>query len=329
MGVTPKHDLSSEDNAPLQTPPPAKRRRVAPPRAASRKSKQAPTDLTVDGDYVYSGAEKSKDKDIFQTPKSSSKTSTRTPRRPKKGEEKRLRLFRKQAPQSYLERYERATSQRMFVISRSRGPDADLPAETIELAGTTGNIYTVTISKTPSCTCPDAKKGNQCKHIIYALTLILKAPSHLQYQLAFLSTELQEIFSTAPPIPSADGDADPENPRNRKPVEGDCPICFTEFEEGEDVVWCKAACGNNIHQSCFEQWAKSRAGKEVRCVYCRTAWAGEDESVKRILGVKERGMRNGEGYVNVAGELGLSGSRDYSTYHQFWVRRQFRDYGHY
>ena len=38
--------------------------------------------------------------------------------------------------------------------------------------------------------------------------------------------------------------------------------------------------------------------------------------------VKKDGKINGEGYVNVAGELGLSGARDYSTYHQRWVRSQ-------
>jgi len=32
---------------------------------------------------------------------------------------------------------------------------------------------------------------------------------------------------------------------------------------------------------------------------------------------------NEEGYVNVAGELGLGGQRDMSTYHQYWVRREF------
>lgn len=31
---------------------------------------------------------------------------------------------------------------------------------------------------------------------------------------------------------------------------------------------------------------------------------------------------NGDGYVNVASELGISGARDYSTYHQYWVRQQ-------
>jgi len=104
-----------------------------------------------------------------------------------KNEEKRLRVFRKRAPQSYLEKLHRATSQRyvalpsnphvpgslryslcrMFVIDRIHGGTDDVPEETIEMAGTTGNIYHVYISHLPSCTCPDNQKGNQCKHIVY------------------------------------------------------------------------------------------------------------------------------------------------------------------
>lgn len=53
----------------------------------------------------------------------------------------------------------------------------------------------------------------------------------------------------------------------RKPVEGDCPVCFMEFEPKEDIIWCKAACGNNIHKKCFEQWAVTTSNKGVRCVY--------------------------------------------------------------
>ena len=56
-------------------------------------------------------------------------------------------------------------------------------------------------------------------------------------------------------------------------------------------------------------------------MYCRTPWQGDEDSLKRIKG-KSSGKVNGEGYVNVAEELGLSGHRDYSTYNQFWVRRQ-------
>ena len=100
---------------------------------------------------------------------------------------------------------------------------------------------------------------------------MLKAPAHLEYQLAFLSPELREIFARCP-MPSADasdGNEDSDALSKRKAIEGDCPICFMPFESNErdDIVWCRAACGNNIHRACFEQWAKSQNGREVRCVY--------------------------------------------------------------
>ena len=55
----------------------------------------------------------------------------------------------------------------MFVIDRVRHETNDVPEEVIELAGSTGNVYTVKINQQPTCTCPDNGKGNQCKHIIY------------------------------------------------------------------------------------------------------------------------------------------------------------------
>ena len=61
----------------------------------------------------------------------------------------------------------------MFVIGRTRGGTEDIPEEAVDIAGTTGNIYTVTINKTPGCTCPYAEKGNQCKHIVYVSRLPL------------------------------------------------------------------------------------------------------------------------------------------------------------
>ncbi len=37
----------------------------------------------------------------------------------------------------------------------------------MEIAGTTGNIYHVHIAQEPSCDCPHAMAGNQCKHWMY------------------------------------------------------------------------------------------------------------------------------------------------------------------
>ena len=44
------------------------------------------------------------------------------------------------------------------------------------------------------------------------------------------------------------------------------------------------------------------------------------ENIKSIS--KLAGRIGQDGYVNVASELGLSGQRDWSSYHQPWVERQ-------
>ncbi len=60
----------------------------------------------------------------------------------------------------------------MFVVDRVRHEVNGTPEEVVEMAGTTGNLYTVTINHLPTCTCPDHLKGNMCKHIIYVRSSI-------------------------------------------------------------------------------------------------------------------------------------------------------------
>jgi hypothetical protein len=135
---------------------------------------------------------------------------------------------------------------------------------------------------------------------------------------------LAEIFANAPVTPQSSDSAaqTTDTGGHRKPIEGDCPVCVMEFDESEaeDIIFCKGCCGQNIHRQCFEQWARSKPGP-VKCVYCRSLWKDDEEALKRI---SKSGNVNAEGYVNVAGELGLSGRRDMSSYHPFWVRRQGR-----
>ncbi|TVY94283.1 hypothetical protein LAWI1_G000464 [Lachnellula willkommii] len=256
--------------------------------------------------------------------------------RKKKGEEpeeKRLRRTRVKAPATYLERLHRVKTQKMFLIERKRtiSEDSTHEEEVFDIAGTTGNIYQVTVNKEPRCSCPDGMKGNQCKHIIYVLVNVLKTREDLAYQLAFLTTELTEIFANAPIPPQSDAPSTAtDTGGQRKPIDGDCPVCAMEFEEAEkvrgEIIWCKAACGQNVHRHCFEQWARAKPGQDVKCVYCRSLWKGDEDTIKRIT---TGGQVNAEGYVNVAGELGLSGQRDMSTYHPFWVRKQQGHDGYY
>lgn len=269
----------------------------------------------------------SHDHSLPQEPKTPAKKKLKAGDTP---EEKRLRRFRPRPPQSFHDNYLRATTQRFYVLSRSRHGTADCPEETIEMAGSTGNVYRVIIALQPSCDCPHAREGNQCKHLLYVLARVLRARFDLVYQLALLSSELREIFANAPVPPQeqqtglggARGEATKD--RNRKPVEGDCPICFSELQAGNDesIVWCRAACGQNIHKECFEMWASTKrqqsgggARSDVTCPFCRSVWQGDEDSVKKI---KKRGDLNDEGYVNVADQLGISTERDTSTYSQWW-----------
>lgn len=81
--------------------------------------------------------------------------------------EKRLRKLRKQPPQAFQDIFFRAATQRFYVLSRRRIVDGSAPAEIVELTGSTGNIYQVQVARQPSCNCPHAKQGNQCKHVVF------------------------------------------------------------------------------------------------------------------------------------------------------------------
>ncbi|RYP40837.1 hypothetical protein DL768_010577 [Monosporascus sp. mg162] len=265
-----------------------------------RKANKAPAAANEDenGDEV----EQSENKEMKRV----AKTAKDPPR------EERLRRFRPKPTQDFQVVYGRATSQRFYVLSRSRaGTDDECPEEIVEMTGSTGNIYHVHVSQLPTCTCPHATKGNQCKHIIYVMARVLRARFDLVYQLALLPSELREIFSHAPPIQISDHHSadEREEEKNRKAINGDCPICFTPFEDPDDTVYCRVQCGQNMHTECFEMWAATKrtgARDQVTCPMCRAPWQGDDDVVKKL---NNRGVIGDEGYVNVAAQLGISRMR--------------------
>ncbi|KAK4496494.1 hypothetical protein PRZ48_012474 [Zasmidium cellare] len=230
-------------------------------------------------------------------------------------EETRLRDYEDELPDWYERFFESASKQKMCVLERSRGTEEkchahhdDCPCETLKIAGSQGNVYTVYISHLTLCNCPvgifAGKSKKQCKHVLYVLHHVLKAPEHLAYQAAFLHSELKELFANAPPLP-IDTVEEETKDGNRKEVSGECPICFMDFEDGEAVVWCRAACGNNIHRDCFKKWADMRANK-VSCPFCRSEWQDEDAPKAQkttLTKVKDLGGRSRGGYVNVADQI--------------------------
>ncbi|KAJ3033859.1 hypothetical protein HDV00_005708, partial [Rhizophlyctis rosea] len=254
--------------------------------------------------------------------------------------EKRLRRERKFASADVRVRIERALTQRMFLIDRK--VVSGLQQE-FRVLGSTGNVYTVTISHLLSCDCPDSQKGNLCKHILFIFLKVLRCPpdDHRVYQTALLTTELTDLFQTAPQIDTPDVlanaavrraasgasevDFEPGGPTRRSIEEDDtCPVCYdtmTEAEErGGKLVWCRAQCGKNFHKECLKMWKKQcqKDHKPITCVQCRATWVDEGGHAGPAAG---GGVTEEEGYVNLGRLQGLPEERDESMYSDWRYRR--------
>ncbi|KAF7312446.1 hypothetical protein MIND_00258100 [Mycena indigotica] len=249
--------------------------------------------------------------------------------------EKRLARFKSSCPQNIGERVGRVMSQRFFMVDRERVGE-ELKEE-FKVLGSTGNIYTVTVAHLPSCDCPDASKGNHCKHILFVFLKVLQVPQSSQswYQKALLTTELEEIFANAPVAPNsvtnprireayakAVGKTVPEQAsasqtKKRMPAEDDdCPICYDEMHSVAEtsLVFCES-CGNAVHKECFGQWQNTsrNQGKPLTCIYCRASWPSAGAASGSGGNRGRAGMS--DGYVNLAGVAGVSPQRDTSSYY--------------
>ncbi|KAK7694044.1 hypothetical protein QCA50_003620 [Cerrena zonata] len=257
--------------------------------------------------------------------------------------EKRLAMFKKKCPQAIRERAERVATQRMYMIDRSR--NGDELKETFSVLGSTGNVYSVKVDKLPSCNCPDALKGNHCKHILFIFLKVLQVTqaSGYWYQKALLTAELEEVFANAPPAPGFAVNArvqeayakatgkrvasSSQGVKKRMPEKDtDCPVCYEGMFGAPEktLVFCES-CGNALHKDCFQQWAKATRGK-ANCVFCRAPWSSQP-ATPSAGSSRASGVATSEGYVNLAGIAGVSPVRDTSSYYQ-GPRKGKRHYGY-
>ncbi|KAI0087842.1 hypothetical protein BDY19DRAFT_227057 [Irpex rosettiformis] len=267
--------------------------------------------------------------------------ASRAPRQPKPKAEKRLAITKKKCPNVTRERLERVTTQRFFMVDRKRVDREGELREEFQVLGSTGNVYTVTIQKLPSCNCPDALKGNHCKHTLFIYAKVLQVPfeSHVWYQKALLSTELEEIFANAPLAPNdvsnphiqqayaqASGKAPTASGKKRAIEKGtECPICYEGMHGVQEstLTFCDT-CGNGLHKECFGEWAKAK-GADITCPFCRAKWPVTVANAA-LRGPDAVG-RFGEPYLNLANAAGLSSARDTSTYYH-GPRQGYRHMGY-
>lgn len=193
------------------------------------------------------------------------------------------------SPQSFSERIIRAVRHRLRLLHRA-GPQ-------FSVLGATGNVYTVTISASVSCSCPD--RATPCKHILFvyirALGLPLDDPCLWRRTLrpcqlrrllalptapdALAAAAVRERFrqlAADPPVAAAG--------RRPETAEGGaaCPVCLEEMGREERVVACRA-CKNVIHEECFLAWKRSCRRRSATCVLCRARWrSGGDDPDKYL-----------------------------------------------
>ena len=195
-------------------------------------------------------------------------------------------------------RLSRALSQRLFLLSspsvvvNDEFGEEDSISLSYEVLGTTDNVYNVTLCRTPSCTCPDfIQNKNRCKHIYFILYRHLHVPdsSSLLFQSTYTVQEFKSILSRHQRINGESKTSEIEDSKTlqKKPTEkptlqqkviledDDCAICCENLQASkETLIWCKNQCGNSLHLTCFQKWARvlQKQREIVTCPLCRIKW---------------------------------------------------------
>lgn len=175
---------------------------------------------------------------------------------------------------SFSQRKQRGITQKLFLIETLTKKD-EISREYV-IMGSTGNVYNVTISFDPVCTCPDyTTRANRCKHIFFVLVRIMKVydPDKMRYT----SNDLKNMFNNIPEITNilcVDNDIKDkyiQSKNNKITIKNDdlCPICLDDIQNGEEFEYCQAQCGKCVHKLCFTMWCKKNP---ANCLVCKTPW---------------------------------------------------------
>ncbi|XP_058070003.1 uncharacterized protein LOC131219032 [Magnolia sinica] len=185
--------------------------------------------------------------------------------------------------QPFADRIIRALRHHLRLLHRS---DADF-----FVLGATGNVYTVTLSVAPSCTCPD--RTTPCKHILFVLLRVLglSLDDTCLRRRTLRPCQLSRLLRTPVSLDTLAG------PRARErfhqlfsesrgsfglphtielPDDSTCPVCMEQMRKEERLVAC-AVCRNSLHDECFLKWKRSRGRRAASCVICRARWRERKE----------------------------------------------------
>jgi hypothetical protein len=180
----------------------------------------------------------------------------------------------------------RGKEQKIFLIL-THEYDADDLERKYEVMGTTGNVYTVSILNTPTCTCPDyVSRNKRCKHIYFVLTRIMKVKSSQEDIEEYSDGDLEDMFENIPQITEnlridanrlakfriLKKNGNNEVEKRELDDESMCPICLTELCDcDEELIYCRYSCGYSLHKQCFDMYNSKQHG-QFKCIFCQKPW---------------------------------------------------------
>ncbi|KAG6598775.1 hypothetical protein SDJN03_08553, partial [Cucurbita argyrosperma subsp. sororia] len=206
----------------------------------------------------------------------------------------RLHLHRFKPSQAVADRIVRALHHHLHLLYRSNS--------NFFVLGATGNVYIVSLSSTPSCTCPD--RITPCKHILFIyiralglslddvclrrrtlrpcqLNRLLAAPIMLESlaEIGIRRIFHQQFFQVKERGSSAnvveEGTA--------------CPVCLDDMKKNDRVVAC-STCRNLVHEDCFLSRKQEHSPKllldpvQVASGAAHTVDGHGDKGRSRVLG---------------------------------------------
>lgn len=210
--------------------------------------------------------------------------------------------YRSHPSKAVLDRYQRSLRHRLYLIERGDGANTSEAA--FAVMGANGNVYRCKVGTEPTCNCPDFTKRagghghGPCKHLIFVFVRVLKVSRDdaVWWQTRLLHDEVSQVLRDAPAQVSNDCVADgavrsmyrtmnsgnserisgegseASVAANRKPIEGDCPVCFENMVDADetrpqDVTSFCESCGNNFHKVCVQNWTAAHGNPT--CPLCR------------------------------------------------------------
>lgn len=168
-----------------------------------------------------------------------------------------------------------------------------------DLCGTTGNLYTVTINASPSCTCPDhEQRKRRCKHIYFILVRIMGVSRENEDKLEYDQRDLEEMFDNMPTemteVTTGKANDDMLNRYTRLTIKTNkdgtvrsqkinsdsrCPVCLDNLKgTKEPTTHCRYGCGSVVHVDCADMFNRHRkkTGYAAVCFVCQKRWDTDD-----------------------------------------------------